>query len=197
MGQRADAEEHYRQAIRWFGRYGDEAAVRETRRALIQICLEEGDLQGALPLLSEGDQYAMEHPEDRTFLCHHLLDRSAVLLQAGRHGDSVQAAFQALAAAEGLLAEQSQAHLLLCRGALAKNRPADALGFALAARVAAIDGREYQLEFEASTHLFDLLRQHGTGLLKQIEGEYLQAGVDLYHYLSAPALKRFETREER
>lgn len=187
-GRPLEALDTYWRARRWMERFGDEAAAREVSRAIIHLLLEMGDPDMAVPLLADGDRYALSSPADRPFLSSHLQARAHWHLARGEYDLAANQAFQALEAADDRLDQQSSAHLLLCQTALAQGKPREALHFALAARVSAIDGRHYALEFEASTLLFRLLRERGERLLREVEADCYAQGLDLYHYLSERAL---------
>ncbi len=189
-GRPAEAILTYERARDWFLHYGDERSAAEVGRSLVRIDLEQGDPEAAEPLLRAGDRHVEAHPDDRTFLADHLLDRALYHQVTGNSERAAQEAFHSLAIAEGDLLRQCRAQLLLSQIALARGRPHEALSFSLAARVSAIDGRAYDLEFEASELLFRLLREHGMGLLRQVEADFCRQGVDIYHYLSERAVNR-------
>ncbi|MGE5676373.1 MAG: hypothetical protein ACM3XM_21225 [Mycobacterium leprae] len=182
-GRHAEALERYGAARRWYERFGAEQCVLECARAMIRIHLDRGEPGEAVSLLGECSRYAAAHQGDRAFGADHLLDRAYYLFAMRRHAESVQAASGALELADDRLAQQSEAQLLLCRNALSQNKREEALSFALAARVCAIDGRLYELEFEASELLFRLLREGGIELLQALEPDFAAAGVNLFQYL--------------
>ncbi|HEY3364499.1 MAG TPA: hypothetical protein VGK74_05560 [Symbiobacteriaceae bacterium] len=194
-GRPDGAVTRFRQGRRWFEHYGDERGALECVRALIRIHVDVGELTKTAPLLAECRRYAAAHPGDREFLSNHLLDLAVVHLAAKQHAASAEMAFQALEAADERLLQQSRAHLLLSQNALAQDKPLEALNFCMAARVSAIDGKLYDLEFEASEILFRLLRERGEHLLRELEGEFDKARVDLFHYVSEQAVGRMFHRE--
>lgn len=189
-GSPEEALKRYWQAHAWFQRYGDSASGVACTRAILRIHLDQGQPEATIPLLLEGDRYAQAHPLDREFLTAHLLDRAQFHLSVGRYDESMREAFQALEAAEDRLVHQSRAHLILAQNALAMDRPQDALSFALAGRVAAIDGKVYDLEFEASEILFRLMQQKGARLVQRLEADYYEQRVDIYRYLSERVVRR-------
>lgn len=189
-GSPAEALERFALAERWFQRFGDEASALDCSRAALRIHLDEGEPAKAVPILQAHSQIAAAQPRNRELVSNHLLDRALYHLAVGEYQQSVQEAFQALELADDRLVQQSRAHLLLCQNALATNQPKDALSFALAARVAAIDGKLYDLEFEASEILFRLLRERGARLLKELEVDYQKVGASVFHYLSEQAVDR-------
>lgn len=97
--------------------------------------------------------------------------------------------------AEPCSALQVEAQLHLSRMAEAMRRPVDALSFALAARVSAIDGRLYPVEFAASAWLMHLIRRHGADPVAELATDMDRQGVDLYQYLDPVAVERL-TRGE-
>lgn len=192
QGSTADALQRYRQAQAWFERFGDDNSARACARAMIRIHLDQGDPAQALPLLQAGDLMAEARPFDREFHTDHLLDRALFHLMVGNPADAAREAFQALELADNRLVPQCRAQLLLCQAALAMNQPKDALNFAMAARVSAIDGRIYDLEFEASEILFRLLQKRGARLLSELAGDYYQQGVDVFQYISERSVRRMQ-----
>lgn len=191
-GRPAEAQAEYWQAHRWFERFGDDRSAQDCVRAIVRIHLAQGQLLPVPELLARGTEHARAHPGDREFLAEHLLDWAQYYQAASRLDEAVRAGWQALSLADDRAVQQARAQLLLCQIALAQDRPADGLSFALAARVTAIDGKLYDLEFEASEILFRLLRIHGPGLLRELESDFAQQGVNIYHYLSEPVLQRME-----
>lgn len=171
-------------------RSGDGAGAELARGELVRALLEGGQAEGVPVLLEEGDLYAAAHPDDAAAALTTSLDWGEYFFQTGDYQASIDRGFLVLDGAPDLLAHQARAHLLLCRNALVLGRPKDALNFALGARVAAIDGRRYDLEFEASEVLFQVLRQHGTHLLAELDREYQQVGLDICQYISEEVYNR-------
>jgi len=183
------------QAQSWFYRYGDEASATETLRCMIRVHLELKQFDLVMSLLEECERYALNHQLDREFLSNHLLDRAIFQLTVCKYDVAVKEGFQALEAADGRIVQQCQAHLVISQAALALDKPKDALSFAMAARVAAIDARRYDLEFEASEILFRLLKERGTRVLKEIETDYYDQGVDIFHYISEQTIRKMQQEE--
>ncbi|MDB4895809.1 MAG: hypothetical protein JWN15_2071 [Firmicutes bacterium] len=189
-GDPAEALARLCEARIWFERYGDAASAMECARAAMHVHLEQGELAEALPYLQAGARYAAARHGDREFRTNHLLDRALLYLATGQPEAAGAAAFAALEAAEGNLMAQSRAQLMLAHSALAQNKPHEAFSFALAARISAIDGRAYDIEFDASDILFRLLRERGERLLREVEADFYQQGVDIHHYLSRRVVAR-------
>lgn len=184
LGNREQALEAWTQASCHHQDAGDGASAQHCRRQAFGIALQLGDMDRALPLLTKNDAYVRAHQEDGQYALAHVLDWASFLLAAGEAEKAVQVAFQVLELS-GDLVQQAHAHLLLCQGALAQEKPLEALGFAMAAKIAALDARAYSLEFEAAEIVYRLLHQHGPSLLAALDLEFQQRGVDLYQYISA------------
>jgi tetratricopeptide (TPR) repeat protein len=185
-GRPAEAIACFQRARRWFDRFGDQASAQEAVRAMVHLYLEQNEPAQALPLLQELRRAII----DGEAQCRYLLDWTRYYLVTREYDQAAAIGFLALECADDRLAQQSQAHLLLCRAALAQSKPEEALCFAMGARVAAIDGRLYDLEFEASEVIFGLLRSYGADLLNAVEADFARQGVSLYQYLSEDVVRR-------
>lgn len=183
LGEFSAAAAGYTRAMEWHVQANDEQTAQQCRHEAISAYLEAGQTDAVLPLLAGGDVYVQGHPEDTPTAVTHCLDWAAFLYLEGEYQKSIQVAFGALEVT-GDLTRQARAHLLLSQGAQALDKPVDALSFAMAARIAAIDAQRYDLEFEAADILFRLLRLHGADLLQELDREFLNQGVDLYQYIS-------------
>lgn len=190
LGHTDRALEAYEAGRRWFERFGDEQSVRTCARGMIGIYLECGDLSAALPLLKEGDLHMPD--AGPLFRSCQLLDWARYLLAAGCPVLAAERAFAALELAPGL-AEQGRAQMVLCQTALQQAKPVEALAFALAARISAMEGNLYGLEFDAAEVIFRLLRHHGSELLAEVAADFKSQGVDIYDYLSELAVRRCVT----
>ncbi|HYG58825.1 MAG TPA: hypothetical protein VD902_12275 [Symbiobacteriaceae bacterium] len=187
LGETNRALEAYAAAGRWFERFGDQASVRACQRAMIDIHLSRGDLKRVRRLLAEGDRRMAD--ADRTFRTDHLLDWASYLLASGRPALAAGRAFSGLEQSTGL-EQQSRAQMILCQAALQQEKPVEAFAFALAARVSAIEGSHYSLEFDAAEVIFRLLRLHGSDLLDEVAADFERQGVNIYDYLSELAVRR-------
>lgn len=184
-----EATQVYATCRRWHWERGEQVEADDARRRQVECLLHQGELGDATGLLLEGEHYAETEASPAARVEQYLLWSTCSLLQ-GDADQSAAAGMKALDAAGESVELQARAHLALVASAEAKNSPKDAMGFALAGRVAAIDARRYDLEFEASEVLFRLLRQHGAGLLQELDEEYRNLGVDLCHYISERSYRR-------
>ncbi|HEY8347465.1 MAG TPA: hypothetical protein VIL07_09380 [Symbiobacteriaceae bacterium] len=189
-GRPAEALKACRAARDWFRRYGDERSAALCSRTMMRLCLETARPQEAVRHLAAVGRYAAKNPEDHRFVCDYLMDRAVLLLALGDAHSAAGEAFRALEHAGDRLDQVARCQLLLARCALVEDLPREALTFALAARISAIDGRVYDLEMEASDLLFRLLRTHGERLLREVEGDFRDVGLDIGQYLSEEVLRR-------
>ncbi len=168
---------------------GDPAQANRCRRRLIAVLLQSGDLDEVPDLLADAGEYVAAHPEDTEAAGGHLYDSAEYHFRLADHGRSVNLAIKALEAWKDDLRLQHMAHMLLYRNAMALGHYKDALGFALSARIAAIDCRSYDLEYEAASAMIQLIQTHGTAQLVDLEKEYLSYGLDVYQFVPEALLK--------
>lgn len=204
IGRTDEAVEWYQRARHWFSRYGDERSALDCLLGSIEACLAAADSTAdrrpadiarwqaeAERWLAEADR----HVDDDALTGRFRLARARLLRLAGHDQASVDEAFRALLLAPQLSPLQVRAQLHLSRMGEAMDRPVDALSFAFAARVSAIDGRLYGMEFEAASLLLELIRQHGMEPLEELAGELAQQGVYLYQYLDRVEAERLARGE--
>lgn len=186
LGRLHEAAARYHEAIRWYRRFGDEAAAGESLQELTQLWLDHQRADQAYSLLLEGDSHLAQYPHERAFHARHRLLRARYHRMAGRWQESTDEAYAALDLSDELSAVRAESQLLLSRNAAEVDQRVEALGFALSARVTAVDGRLYSLEYQACTWLADLVCRYGSAALAELERALEQVGVDLYQYLPAP-----------
>lgn len=168
---------------------GDPAQANRCRRRLIAVLLQCDDLDEVQDLLTASEEYVREYPDDWEATGGHLYDSAEYYYRRKDHGRSVNLAIRALEAWKDDLRLQHMAHMVLYRNAMALGHYKDALGFALSARIAAIDARSYDLEYEAASAMIQLIQQHGTSQLVDLEKEYLSYGLDVYQFVPEALLK--------
>ncbi len=185
-GREADALARYDAARNWFLRYGDEPSAGECLLGMLAASHAMGDSRLMERLLEEGEDRAAE-PAFQGWMA---LYQARLCSMTGQLQASVDHAFRALELAAPLSPLQVEAQLHLSGTAERMERAVDALSFALAARVSAIDGRLYSLEMRASVLLLHLLRRHGGGPLRELEDDLAHNGVDLYQYVDPTEVQR-------
>lgn len=194
-GKPAEAADWYQRALHWFRRFGDEESAGDCLLGSLEAHLAAANREEAGRCLAEVERHARAHLDHTAFTGQLALARARYLRLAGQPQASVDEAFRALVLAEPLSPLQVEAQLHLSRMAEAMDRPVDALNFAFAARVSAIDARLYPLEFAASALLMRLLRRHGAEPLAELSAEMERQGVDLYQYLDAAEAERLVRNE--
>lgn len=186
LGRLQEAAARFHEAIRWYRRFGDEATAGACLQDLTQLWLDRHRADQTYPLLLEGDRHLASHPDDRGFEARHRLLRARYHRMAGRWQESTDEAYSALDLSEELSNVRAESQLLLSQNAAEADQPVEALGFALSARVTAVDGRLYTLEYRACTWLADLMYRYGPTALAELERALERVGVDLYQYLPVP-----------
>lgn len=187
LGQLGEAIDWYDRARQWFQQQGDDLGASESHLALIEACLAGGDREAAERWITNLDEESLEHPVQLGRL---LMARAKLLELTGRPDASADEAFRALTVMEALHPVQVEAQLHLSRMAAVAHRAVEALSFAVAARVSAIDGRYYTLEFTASLHLVRLIHLFGAEAVDELAAEMAGQGVDLYQYLDPEDVRR-------
>jgi len=182
-GRPSDAAPRFAQARRWFDRFGDQASVGVCLLGELEAALDMADAPTAAAIIREGEAHYRAVPDDQPFLGRLLLLWARYHELGGKQQEAVNAAFQALELAEPLTPLQVEAQLHLSRLADQMNRPTDALSFAFAARVTAIDGRLYILEMRATGLFLRLLHRHGEAPLRELVRDLAREGIDLYQYV--------------
>ena len=120
----------------------------------------------------------------------YLLDMAATYLAEGRIGRAMVAANKGLEVHRGDRIHAFHCQMVLYKCSIERGDPRRALGHALAARVQAVEGRFYELEFLSSQDMADVIKQQGPEMVRQLDEEYLAMGVDLGQYLSPWVLRR-------
>lgn len=192
MGRPEESVGWYARAHHWFHRYGDERSAADCLLGMVDACLAAGDLPGAAIRLAEAEARGTDEPD---FTGQLLLARARYLQLKGEHQASVDEAFKALVLAQPCSRLQVEAQLHLSRMAEVMGRPVEALCFAFAARVSAIDGRLYTSEFEASALLVRLIRAHGPTPVAELSTDLDRQGVDIYQYIHPAEVERLARGE--
>ncbi|MFZ5816879.1 MAG: hypothetical protein ACOY93_16555 [Bacillota bacterium] len=183
-------------AREWFSDRGIDYSTFTCTHDLINTYLQmhETDPMTSLDpvreLLAQQREIARRNPRETYFEGTYLLDLAAFYLHEGRIARAMVAANKGMEVHRGDRIHTFHCQLLLHRCAMEKGDARRALGHALAARVQAVDGRFYELEFLASQAMADVIKQQGPDVVRQLDEEYLAMGVDLGQYLSPWVLRR-------
>lgn len=147
-------------------------------------------LESVKELLAQQKTLARRNPLEPYYRGTYLLDLAAYYHHEGRLARARVAANKALEVYKGDRVHAFHCHLVLHRCAIDKGEARQALGHALAARIQAVEGRFYELEFLASQAMADVIREQGPDMVRKLDQEYLAQGVDLGQYLSPSILRR-------
>ena len=114
------------------------------------------------------------------------LGRAEYFLLTGNPALAVREAINALQHAGSDLVRAFNCYLLLMRCARVQGHQKDAINFAISARVAALESQRHDLAFRATQAFGELylsLGEQGERLVRQLEEEYRENGMDLARYI--------------
>ncbi len=192
-GEHEKARNALTRAQTWYSARGQDALSEKCRRHLFYICLKRGDQADLPALLDEGERYVRAHPEDHTALWALRLEQAEYALARKDLMQAVRSVNAALEAAGSDPVQCYDCYILLLRCAQSQGHHKDALNFGLSARIMALDAHRYDLDFQATVVFIELFRSLGdeaSALLKQLDNEYQQRGLDIYRYLPESLLRR-------
>ncbi|HWI63951.1 MAG TPA: hypothetical protein VNT75_19115 [Symbiobacteriaceae bacterium] len=181
---------------KWFAKQGADHSAFSCVHDLIHTYLQMRDanpdssLDPVPDLLEKERQLARKYPADDFFQGIYQYDRAAHYLRCGRYARAMVCAMKALDVCRSDHQLTSNAHMILYECSRDLGDTKQALGYALAARVEAIRGRHYELEFLAAQAMADIIRKQGTEMIRELDLEYQAMGVDLGQYLSPVLLRR-------
>ncbi|MFZ5823572.1 MAG: hypothetical protein ACOY94_04455 [Bacillota bacterium] len=180
----------------WFSDQGIDYSTFTCNHDLINTYLQmhETDtvstLEPVKDLLLHQKLIANRNRRDTYYQGTYLLDVAATYLAEGRIGRAMVAANKGLEVHRGDRIHAFHCQMVLYKCSIERGDPRRALGHALAARVQAVEGRFYELEFLSSQAMADVIKQQGPEMVRQLDEEYLAMGVDLGQYLSPWVLRR-------
>lgn len=183
-------------AYKWFARQGADHSAFSCMHDLIHTYLHIHEknphfaMDQVPELLNQEQRLARKYPSDTFFQGIYLYDKAAHYLRSRRYGRAMVCAMKALDICRSDFQLTSNAHMILYECSRDLGDTKQALGYALAARVEAIRGRHYELEFLAAQAMAEIIRQQGTESIRELDLEYQAMGVDLGQYLSPQLLRR-------
>lgn len=191
----AQAVDALNRAFQWFTKQGADHSAFSCIHDLVHTHLQVRRTKGASldlvpPLLEEERRLARKYPADPFFQGIYLYDRATYYLRAKRYPRAMVCAMKVLDMSKGDHQLTSNAHIVLYECSRDLGDIKQALGYALAARVEAIRGKHYDLEFIAAQAMADIIRHKGTDAIRELDVEYQAMGVDLGQYLSPQLLRR-------
>jgi tetratricopeptide (TPR) repeat protein len=191
-----DAVKALNKARHWFERKGADHSAFSCLHDLVHTYLQQHDTKPGTPLepvvdlLREEKALAAKHPEDSYFRAHHLYDEAEYYMRTHRYKRAMVCAMKAMETRKGDRPLNFHAYMVLSNSYRALGDAKQALGNALAARVEALKGKHYELEFIAARTMVELIRQQGSEVVRELDQEYQAIGVDLAQYLSPSLLRR-------
>jgi tetratricopeptide (TPR) repeat protein len=180
----------------WFTRQGVDQSAFSCLHDLVHTYLQQHEvkpgtsLEPVAALLREERILVAKHPAESYFRGHYLYDQAEYYLHAKRHGRALVCAMKAMEARKGDHPLNFHAYMVISKCYRQMGEAKQALGHALAARVEALKGRHYELEFVAAQTMVELIRQQGAEMVRELDQEYQAIGVDLGQYLSPALLGR-------
>lgn len=190
------AVEALNRAREWFTKHGvDHGAFTCTHDLLnTHLQVHETDptasLAPVVELLAEERAMVKKYPGDTHMRGLLYLDEASYYFQVRRFGRALVRAMQAMEVHRGDPMLNFHSHMVLYRCNRELGHARDALGYALAARVEALHARAYDLEFLASQAMAEVIREQGVEVVRQLDVQYKEMGIDLGQYLSPSLLRR-------
>lgn len=109
-------------------------------------------------------------------------------LLAKRFGRARAVAVHTLAAFSGDKLTEYGCHMILCGAFRHLERHTDALGHAVAARIAATEAKRYDLEFEAAEQVIEVLKVRGPSVVYELDRQYQDMGIDLGRFITVTSI---------
>lgn len=196
-GDYAGARKAFERARRVLELSGDAYWADECRRRLIEVSYHL-DPDHVPSLIEQGESYVADHPNDNLKQALQLYDRAKWALYKQEYHESTlwaQGALDATRQHKAPMVEGVQfgIFMVLSHVSRALGDAKSALSYALSARMVAITGKFFALEFEAANHIHDLLSCGATEAVQTLDREYLEAGLDMTYWLGDVAVQ--ERRE--
>lgn len=189
--------QNYREGLRAFVRAtasyrqakDNESVLRNTIWS-VRCAQAMGDHSQSRSTLAKAMRLARGIPTDVWVHQEILVLRSEDAFRSGRPERGAYLALRALA----LHVEQSKlakfrALMLLHKYHFDRGELKDALGYALAGRVTALESRLFHLEYEAAEAMVATVRAASNDDLSELDQEYLSTGVDITRYLPDSVLR--------
>ena len=183
-----DAYKSFIRAAAAFRQTSDGEALLRSVIWVIRCAHSLGDNSRARTGLKESMQIARTLPKDNWVHQDILVLRSENAFLLGRPDRAAYLALRALAL-DGAPEPKIRALMLLHRYHLNRSEYKDALGYALAARVTALDARWFHLEYEAAEAMVETIRAASLEDVSALDQEYLSTGVDISRYLPDSVLR--------
>jgi len=140
-------------------------------------------LDPALDLLLEEKAIVARHPDDSYYRSHYLLDRASVYLHRACYGRARVSASQARSARSDDMVLAFHSFMVLQRCSVQSGEAKEAIGYALAARVTAMQAKRHDLEALATQTIADLMGSPEAPVPAELDKMYHTMEMDLDRYL--------------
>lgn len=185
-----DAAKAFGRAAACFRQVKDNEAVLRNVIWVVRCSHAVGDYKEARVALRQAMRLSASLPKDNWVHQAIFVQRSENAFQMGRAERGAYLALRALAADVNSYKEPKFRALMLLHGYYQKRSEyKDALGYALAARVTALDARLFHLEYEAAEAMVQTMQAIRADDVSALDQEYLSTGVDMSRYLPDSVLR--------
>lgn len=184
-------------ARKWFLTHESDRDAFACTSDMINTYLNIHERDSSMSLEPVGDllryekELSSRHAGDSYYLATCRLDEASIYLRQGRLGRAMVRALQASEARKADATLVFHAYMVLHRCSRLSGLSKQALGYAVAARAKALQSKNYEMEFVASQAMADVVREHGSGVVRELEQEYQGMGVNLSQYLTPDLLRRY------
>ncbi len=183
-------------ARRWFAKHGVDRSAFNCLHDLVSTHLQvrekdpEAPLEPVEELLQAEKELAQKHAGESFYQATYLQDRAAYYLHANRLARAMVCAMKAMEIRKGDRLLNFHCHMVLHEATKRLGDAKQALGYALAARTEAIQSRHFELEFIAAQAMAEVVRSQRPEVVRELDREYQEMGIDLGQYLSPSILHR-------
>lgn len=171
-------------------RWEDSQTADLCRQLMRALRIRAGRLDEVPQLLEQSAAYLGTQSQDRSAAFGYWYGMAQYTRATGRLAEAIVHALKALEHADGYVENEVECHLLLCECATGLGDESDALGFALAARVCAIEGGRYDLAYGATAVIDNLLSTATPSVLEGFSRQFAQNGLDVFRYIPPQVLNR-------
>lgn len=162
----------------------ESAAQRNSLRTmLVNAYLTLGDFKNARNELEGLRKYLETNSGDLIAQHFYLVDLSRLAFERKKYRFASHLALEGIERVKGQPLRQFIFYRRLYESCVRLGRFEDALGYALVARMAAIEARKYDVEYEAAEWVVNLIRDHGSQLVARLDAKYQLQGVNLGDFL--------------
>lgn len=155
---------------------------------LLRCYVEAHNLEPVPALLRQVRRLIRKHNFARPYRYHYLYYTALFRFSRQRFDRAADLALKAMPARELWDDIPHQVHMLICQCLVGLGEHKDALGHALAARMAAIETKRFDQEFVAVEAMLEVIETQGIEVVRALDKDYCAIGVDLSHYVSESVL---------